>query len=424
MNKESYRNQPQYLKVLLIFIFTLLASCTIQSRKEASLLYSQAKEFFENGDFDSTIFKLSKALEVIKDNDSVFSNSLDFYNGKVFHLRGQAFESMERLDEATSDYLTASERGTLYFNSDDVLHDNSKISKSELALTVSGFYNSLGRVYYKSGKYEDALAEFEKAIRISMGGLSGTDLNDRLIEDYFKSVPAPDQPVAKVAGAYYYNFCLIEEKLERRTNARDIIKQLLFDSAMVIVIPDSVELFLRHESELNKEIELDSGIYMKVTRLRTWKSYKPDMPPDVPYMHWLTLPSEKKEESQITVMSFVGEYQVYPKGVFWELLLWLENKGNQKTTFEVYKEDESGIDVQLTLGDGSETVLSGFKVPGLGLIADESLIVSTDGKWSVVLKPGEKSWLIVVFDVPFNENSGKFRLKNYTPIWIVLPERN
>lgn len=418
---ERDNKQLQYFKVLLIICFALLCFCTNKSRKEASFLYSEAIVLFEKGEYDSTILNLSNALEIINDNDSVFKNSLDFYNGNIYHLRGEAFEALNKLDEATSDYVNASIRGTLYINSEDVTQDNPKISESELAGTVSGFYNSLGKIYYKAGKYEDALAEFEKAIAIALGIKSGLDLNDKLIENYYKSEPAADQPMTKVVGAYCYNFCLIEEKLERRTNSRDIIKKLSFDRTLAIISPDSVELFLRHESELNKEIPLDSGVFMQVTRLRTWKSYNPDMPPDVPYQHWLTLPSQNREESQITVQPFVGEYQVYSKGIFWELLLWFENKGNKKTTCEVYKDDESGIDVHLFLSDGSETVLSGFKVPGLGLISDESLIVSTNGKWSVDLKPGEKSWIIVVFDVPSDQKSAKFRLKSYTHLWVTLP---
>jgi hypothetical protein len=178
----------------------------------------------------------------------------------------------------------------------------------------------------------------------------------------------------------------------------------------------------RHESQVGKEIPLDDGVFMKVSRVRAWESYDHDVPPLDPYQHWVSQGS-KKGGFSISVRPFTGEERVTPKGRFWELLVWIENKGVKETAIPLYGKDEEGLDLHLMLGSGVKMPMCGYRVPGFN-ISDMSLVVASQGRLQAELKPTEKTWLLVVFDVPREQKSAQFQIKNASPVRITLPKGN
>jgi hypothetical protein len=175
----------------------------------------------------------------------------------------------------------------------------------------------------------------------------------------------------------------------------------------------------RHESQVGTEIPIDEGVFVKVSRVRTWESYDNDVPPLDPHQHWVSQGSNGGGFS-ISVKPFTGEGRVSPKGRFWEVLLWIENKSVKQTTIPLYGKDEEGLDVRLMLDGGEEMPMCGYRVPGFN-ISYMSLVVASQGRLQADLKPTEKTWLLVVFDVPREHKSARFQIKNASPVWITLP---
>ena len=174
------------------------------------------------------------------------------------------------------------------------------------------------------------------------------------------------------------------------------------------------------QSEIGKEIMLGDGVVARVDRVRTWESYEDDVPPVNPYQHYSGQGS-KNGGFTLSVEPFAGERRVKPVGRFWELLLWMENKGNKDAGVLLFGKNEEGLDVRLILDDDRELLMRGYRVPGFS-IADVSLVIASQGRLKTDLKPGEKTWLLVVFDVPKEYASARFQIKDALPVTILLPK--
>ncbi len=60
---------------------------------------------------------------------------------------------------------------------------------------------------------------------------------------------------------------------------------------------------------------------------------------------------------------------------------------------------QSSLDARLILPDNTRLKVRAFLIPSAG-IAEISLIVAWQGALGFKLAPGEKTWLLLVFDVP------------------------
>lgn len=181
----------------------------------------------------------------------------------------------------------------------------------------------------------------------------------------------------------------------------------------------------RQESQVGKEIPLNDGVFMKVSRVRTWESYFHDVLPlaqHQQYQHWVSQGS-KGGKFSYSVKPFTGESRATPKGRFCELLVWIENKGVKESTIPMYGKNEEGLDLHLMVDGGEKILMCGCRMPGFR-VAYESLIFAIQGRLKVVLKPTEKTWLLVVFDVPQEHKNVRFQIKNASPILITLPKGN
>jgi tetratricopeptide (TPR) repeat protein len=234
-------------------------SCNIFSAE--NLHYSKGLTYWEKGEYQKGIEEFSKSIEANpKFVSSYFFRGSSYFKlrnyeaaakdlsagfilddtwdnkGGWTHLRGQAYEALGRLQEAIADYRTAIARGRKYTTSATLSSNPRPGAKAEWFRELSSFHNSLGIVYAKAGKYEDALLEFREAIGVAGSSVNKVGLTDKLVAKVFAGETGKRKEFAKAVGAYCYNIGVMEEKLGRSSNAKEIARQLEYDRTLVVVL--------------------------------------------------------------------------------------------------------------------------------------------------------------------------------------------
>jgi tetratricopeptide (TPR) repeat protein len=220
--------------LLGLAIAAILLTGGSKSEKEAYRLCEEARAHFEKDEYEPTIAKVSRALELTGGGKQTFTVNASLYDGSAWHLRGQAREALGHSELALADYRTAVTQGVAYLKSYVFNSDPNPGGKAEWFRTLSRFHNSLGRVYAAAGLNEDALGEFKEAIGAALGTVERVDVTDRLLADAFTGEAGKRRAFAKVAGAYYYNVAQIEERLGISSSARSVAEQLGYDSALTV----------------------------------------------------------------------------------------------------------------------------------------------------------------------------------------------
>jgi hypothetical protein len=109
------------------------------------------------------------------------------------------------------------------------------------------------------------------------------------------------------------------------------------------------------------------------------------------------------------------------KGRFWEILVWFTNTGKNTAKLDFVGKGQSMMDAGLIIPDKKSLELKAFLIPSTG-IAPISLITAWQGPLGLKLEPGEKTWLILVFDVPTEIKAAQLRLKQAAPLKVILEE--
>lgn len=138
------------------------------------------------------------------------------------------------MQEALADYRTATTLGVKFLSSKGLTTNPSPGAKADWLRTLSGFHNSLGIVYAKTSRYEDALAEFRSAIGAAASSVNRVGLTDQVVATVFGGETGKRREFAKTVGAYYFNVSIMEEKLGRSSNAKEIARQLDYDKTLVV----------------------------------------------------------------------------------------------------------------------------------------------------------------------------------------------
>ena len=215
---------------LLVSLAIMLCSC---SNPEVDL-YREAESHFKKGEYDQAIHKTTRALEVTNGGKWNTWGSVYLLDGSIWLLRARSYVAMGKLDEAISDYKAAISRGNEYVSSTALSSNPKPGAKAEWYRTFSQYFNFLGIAYAKAEKFEDALAQFKLAVDVAGRSVNKVGLTDQLVGNVFGGETGKRKEFAKTVGAYCYNAGLIEEKLGRTSNAKEIAKQLDYDKALVI----------------------------------------------------------------------------------------------------------------------------------------------------------------------------------------------
>lgn len=164
---------------------------------------------------------------------------------------------------------------------------------------------------------------------------------------------------------------------------------------------------------------LEKTVTRTIEGVRTWQTFDSKFPGEESSMHWISGSNTMRCSA---FAPYEGVEPVKASGRFWEFTLRFENKGQEEKTVWFHKNDQKGLDMQLVV-PGNSIPVKAFLIPGLN-IAPISLAVSWEGTLGIKLKPGEKTWLLLLFDVPEKYDSAEFKLKDTSPVPVKLPSGN
>jgi hypothetical protein len=161
---------------------------------------------------------------------------------------------------------------------------------------------------------------------------------------------------------------------------------------------------------------LEKTVSWTIEGVRTWQTFDSKIPAEKSSMHWIS------GSNTMRCSAFAPYESSEPEkasGRFWEFTVWFENKGQEEKTVWFHQNDKKGLDMRLVVPENSVPVKA-FLIPGLN-IAPISLATAWEGTLGIKLAPGEKTWLLLVFDVPGKYDSAEFKLKDTSPVPIELP---
>jgi hypothetical protein len=103
-------------------------------------------------------------------------------------------------------------------------------------------------------------------------------------------------------------------------------------------------------------------------------------------------------------------------GRFWEITLFLENRGTETETIWFPIDPEQNLDLPLIAPGQPLRKPRAFRIPDLP-VGNDCLLTRWTGKLGVHLNPGEATWLMAVFDVPPDTRFAVLSLPG-APVWI------
>jgi len=197
-------------------------------------------------------------------------------------------------------------------------------------------------------------------------------------------------------------------------------------------------------SETKKE--LAEGVSFSVDRIRTWEFLEnklPEKKENISYNHWFsnsihitniynmgsTLLSGSRSVKEgekgytVTIKTFAPYQDLEmpkPSGRFCELLVFLSNNGKKEQEINFLENGKTKFNARLITADKKSIDVHAFLIPGLDM-ASISLVTSWEGSLIAQLKPGEKTWIILVFDVSSDISLAELQLKDASTVTVTLP---
>jgi hypothetical protein len=191
---------------------------------------------------------------------------------------------------------------------------------------------------------------------------------------------------------------------------------------------------------------LAEGVSFSVERVRTWGVFKSDLPENkenISYNHWfsnsihitniynmgskLLSGSRSVKEGEkgytVTIKTFAPYQDLEtpkPSGRFCELLVFISNIGKKEQEIGFLGNGQYKFNARLITTDKKTIEVHAFLIPGLD-VAPISLIAAWEGSLNTRLKPGEKTWIILVFDIPLEITLAELQIKDASPVHVTLP---
>ena len=316
----------------------------------------------------------------------------------------------------------------------------------------------LEELSYQRAKTEDTIATYERFLRRYPESMFAGAAWERLEELSYQRAKTED------TASDYRKFLETYPESEFTAQVRKRISELEADAAIFARAKsrDTVDAYREFIEEYpeNRFVDqarralriklapnvLGTEIMLIVDEVRTWKSFDGHFPSEAAYDHWVWVDSWSS-----TIESYAEEMPGV-RGGFLELLLWFENGDDTAMTVFLDK-DENGLDVGLILDDLKELSVKAFRIPeGLGTafgtgpvmragtktVAVEpasgspqpfsdrggvdrtSLIETFTGRLGFRLNPRQKTWILLVFDIPEECEHALLRVKNSEPISVHL----
>jgi len=137
--------------------------------------------------------------------------------------------------------------------------------------------------------------------------------------------------------------------------------------------------------------------------------------------------SSQKKDSEVLNFSKFGPAaakNVYKaSGTFYEVLIYLHNSCSTRISTVLSKEDNKTLNAKLVLDNKTALSPIAFRIPGFDAIDEKSLFTSFEGRLSVSLPAKSRTWLLLVFDISKNIQTGKLHIFSSVVYDIKFPDR-
>ncbi|MEE9614471.1 MAG: hypothetical protein V3W31_05885 [Thermodesulfobacteriota bacterium] len=152
-----------YSKIFLLIISVIfISSCVSESEREALSLYKSAKISYQNQEYEETITKISKALDLTNDGGPHSA----FNDGSVRLLLGRAYQALQKHENALQEYSKAIMLGKKFLQSHMLNSDPTPYAKRDFKRNIlSDYYFTRAVLYKKLGKiklYNEDIEMFKK----------------------------------------------------------------------------------------------------------------------------------------------------------------------------------------------------------------------------------------------------------------------
>lgn len=158
---------------------------------------------------------------------------------------------------------------------------------------------------------------------------------------------------------------------------------------------------------------LEQGVVCTVESVRTWESFDGKAPEEGPYQKW-------KSDSAVSYAShrYSPDYRT-PEGKFVEILVWFDAEGAEDAKVHLIPGADDTLeafDARLAYGEGQSCPIKAFAIPGTGVVKNNGLLETWDGNLNFGLAPGERTWILLLFDIPADVSEAIFQLKSAEPL--------
>jgi hypothetical protein len=160
---------------------------------------------------------------------------------------------------------------------------------------------------------------------------------------------------------------------------------------------------------------LGQGVIWSIESVRMWKTFDGHVPDDKPYEKWASDTAFKRSDNRYTPDQRVAD------GKFAEILVWFDGKGTERVKTDMIPAGGSALDARLLYGVGESAPVKAFVIPGTGVAANRLMTETWEGNLNFKLEPGERTWLLLLFDVPVNLSAAKLQLKSADPLPVAIP---
>ena len=159
----------------------------------------------------------------------------------------------------------------------------------------------------------------------------------------------------------------------------------------------------------------EQGVVYSVESVRTWASFDGKTPAEKPYEKWRYNGPFSRNEHRYT------SDQRTPEGKFVEIVVWFENKGEEEASIDMIYDESDSMDCGLLYGNKQTATVKAFVIPGTGIARNRMMTEKWKGSMGFRLKPEEKTWILLLFDIPVDASDVKLQMKKSTPVSITIP---
>jgi len=158
---------------------------------------------------------------------------------------------------------------------------------------------------------------------------------------------------------------------------------------------------------------LEQGVVCTVESVRTWESFDGQAPEEGPYQKW-------KSDSAVSYAShrYSPDYRT-PEGKYVEILIWFDAEGTEDAKVHLIPGADDTLeafDARLTYGAEQNSPIKAFAIPGTGVVANNGLLETWEGNLHFGLSSGERTWILLLFDIPADVSEAKLQLKSAEPL--------